>query len=145
MDVILADVQRRFKAVDSPTALPGCCYTCHSHKGPFIDTDIQEEMYGAVYLCIQCITEMASEFDFTSPEVSRLLRQQIKLHEGKLLETSVMIERLREENRGLKLALTNNTGLDDASDASSSLPDNEDDVEGSGKSTDAKSSSVKLL
>lgn len=145
MDVILADVQRRFKAVDFPTALPGCCYTCRTHEGPFIDTDIQEDMYGAVYLCLQCLTEMAAEFGFTSPEVSDLLKQQIKLHEKKLLETGVMIAELKEENRGLKLAIAHNTSGYDAGDVGQPVHDNEDDSSESGSSKKPKSKDIKLL
>lgn len=50
----------RFSTQESATKAPGCCLTCKSSKGPFVDPRLQIFTHGAVYLCVNCVREMAS-------------------------------------------------------------------------------------
>jgi hypothetical protein len=59
----------RFVTTTSPGALPGQCRTCGSAvKLPMVDLGYSEDYYGAVYLCIECVTEIANEFGYISPK-----------------------------------------------------------------------------
>lgn len=55
----MATGTERFPVIESPQRLPGSCLACSGSKGPFIDTGIQKPALGHVYLCSNCILEMA--------------------------------------------------------------------------------------
>ena len=38
--------------------LPGCCGVCNGINGPFIDTHVSKPMFGTLYICGNCLTEM---------------------------------------------------------------------------------------
>lgn len=147
MDVVIPELpaSRRFRAVGFPTALPGNCYTCRTHEGPFIDTGIQEDMYGAIYLCLKCITEMAHEFGFTTPEESDLLKQKIKGLESTVNEFSDSNERLIEENHGLRMAVASSVNHHDVRDAGSDSSNDEDIEQSDSQSGEAKSEDFDLF
>jgi hypothetical protein len=47
----------RFQLLPAPLMLPGVCACCGAGNKPVIDFGLQLEWHGAVYLCIDCITE----------------------------------------------------------------------------------------
>ncbi len=49
----------RFKSQESAIRAPGSCLTCRSATGPFIDTGVFVQWHGQVYLCVNCLREMA--------------------------------------------------------------------------------------
>jgi hypothetical protein len=54
-----------FKKVASAVRSPTQCALCHSHEGPFIDTELLLPVYGHVYICMAnehrsgCLRQMA--------------------------------------------------------------------------------------
>lgn len=70
----------RFPVVEKPQMLPGNCFTCSGIKGPFIDTRIQKPIFGHVYLCVNCITEMFNMFpkpvEAKEPEPERITKEE---------------------------------------------------------------------
>lgn len=147
MDVVIPELSgsRRFKAVEFPTALPGCCYTCRTHEGPFIDTGIQEDMFGAIYLCLKCISEMANEFNFATPrQVESLNRRlQKRFEETQFLKSQN--EALKEENNGLRMAVASSVNDYDVRNAGSGLSDNEDKLESDSESGTSESEGFDLF
>jgi len=72
----------RFKITTSPAALPGSCFICNSSdRKYFIDVGLSMEFHGAVYICNECLSEMAEECDFLSPESAEKLKKQIDMLE----------------------------------------------------------------
>jgi len=59
--------QSRFKVLDTPVLAPGTCFVCGSagdDKRKFIDFGKQIEWYGAVYVCTECIVEVAEASEY---------------------------------------------------------------------------------
>lgn len=59
----------RFSVLDNPNALPGKCALCGSSGGDgrkFVDFGFQLDVYGAVYFCTFCVTELAEAIKFVS-------------------------------------------------------------------------------
>lgn len=44
--------------VDAPQLAPGACITCLTSQGPFIDTQVDRDGWGRVYLCARCATDV---------------------------------------------------------------------------------------
>ncbi len=60
----------RFTLQDCPQALPGCCRICgtaSSQRGPYVDLGYSEEYHGAIYYCMECMTEVARIMGFATP------------------------------------------------------------------------------
>lgn len=55
----------RFPIVEIAKVLPGACLLCKNHNGPFVDTNIDKPMFGRVYICMDCVTEIAGQFGLT--------------------------------------------------------------------------------
>lgn len=51
----------RYVRVEHLTLSPGYCWTCRSNDGPFIDTQVNMDWDGRVYICVGCIKEMHSQ------------------------------------------------------------------------------------
>ena len=64
----------------------------------FVDTGLDIDYYGAVYICKDCFVEMASGFGFFREEIKVALEKQLD-------DLNAMIEVADEENRKLKNAL----------------------------------------
>lgn len=73
--------QARFPIVEQPGALPGSCLLCNgSHteeRNWFVDTQLQAEWHGAVYICKLCLIEMAETVGFATPPVVSALRETV--------------------------------------------------------------------
>lgn len=55
----VASVQSRFILLERPLASPGKCAVCGTTSRPVIDFNFNLDWYGAVYFCIDCLTEVA--------------------------------------------------------------------------------------
>lgn len=51
----------RFILVEHYALSPGVCYTCRSNKTPAIDTQVNVDWEGRVYLCQDCVKELHSQ------------------------------------------------------------------------------------
>ena len=75
--------------------LPGICKSCGSAtKEKYLDTGTQENDYGAIMYCFECINHIASLFDFLHPDKVKELRR--------MAETQYMLAiTLRDRNEQL--------------------------------------------
>lgn len=54
--------------LDFPVANPGKCYYCGGvDKEQYLDTGIQIEFYGALYICNECFRAIANKMNYISP------------------------------------------------------------------------------
>lgn len=132
-------MSRRFKAIDNPMALPGCCLLCRKSDGPLIDSGFSEDMYGVVYICRSCVVEMANEFDFLPPEAVFEFETQIAALKSKMVD----YDEVREENRVIRDAIgrIGRSSIPDSVDGVDNTKDTESDTGISGK-TESKSTVV---
>lgn len=79
-----------------PPALPGSCYLCSSgDRKRYIDTKINVEFHGAMYMCDLCIAEMAQKLGMaTEEQVSQLNFEVLNLRSKE--------QHFREEIQALK-------------------------------------------
>lgn len=105
---IEVNVSGRFKVLNQPYALPSKCAFCslgHNQDGKvsFIDTTLDLDFYGVVYICSNCLTEIAKSLGFIPPEGWQKIVED---------STNSLIEndRLRAENNGLRDAVNILTG-----------------------------------
>jgi hypothetical protein len=98
-----------FQLVESPTALPGCCYLCGSgDKAPYIDWGVSIDFHGALYTCSECTGAVASLLGYVPREVhDRIIDANDELISRNLdleinnRELTLAIEHLR--NAGFKV------------------------------------------
>jgi predicted esterase len=86
-------VTSRFKVSNNPDIAPGYCCVCHSTGGDgrqFIDFGMQLDVYGAVYFCTFCVTELASAAGFVAKEYFNKVQDECRkaLIELDVTETS---------------------------------------------------------
>lgn len=98
-----------------PEALPGSCFKCGSaNRDFFIDLGMSFEFHGAVYICSECITEMASLSGFVSKEeISQIILDKEHLSE----ENFILVKRID----GQRKIIDGLRDLGDADRASSNL------------------------
>lgn len=73
----MKDVLSRFQILDENQLIaPGSCAVCGTHRGKFIDFGSSLEFYGAIYFCVTCLTDAASQLDFHSPQEWKKLTAQ---------------------------------------------------------------------
>lgn len=88
-----------------PQALPGSCAKCGSAtRDWFLDTDLYYEFHGAVYICSDCLAEMASLAGYARPE--KVERMNIELNEAlrSIEELTIQVEGLEQAVDGLRLS-----------------------------------------
>lgn len=77
-------VTSRFRILANPNVLPGKCAVCGATDRAVIDFDATIPMYGAILICMNCMTEaaqgigMATREDFT--ELQETLAQSMNEH-----------------------------------------------------------------
>lgn len=54
----------KFKVLPLPEALPVACIACGVSTKPVVDFGVSIDYYGAVYICVDCVKEMAHMFGF---------------------------------------------------------------------------------
>lgn len=76
----------RFREVtDGAYAIPGVCLICRSSKSNMMDVDADFDYWGAVYICRDCVLEMAEKYGALSPERAKKLTDNL-LKVEKILE-----------------------------------------------------------
>lgn len=102
------NVSGRFHVLDQPYASPSKCAFCslgHNQDGTvqFIDTTLDLDFYGVVYICSNCLTEIANSLGYIAPERYVELRQSYQ-------DIYDENDRLAAENSGLRDAVNILTG-----------------------------------
>jgi hypothetical protein len=102
------NVTGRFHVLDQPYAAPSKCAFCglgHSQDGKvsFIDTTLDLDFYGVVYICSTCLTEIAASLDYVSPQYWKTLKESY----DQIYDEN---DRLAAENAGLRDAVNILTG-----------------------------------
>ena len=62
------NVQSRFKVLERPTLSPGKCAVCGAVDRSVVDFGLNIQYYGAVMLCVTCLTEAAGRIGMYTPE-----------------------------------------------------------------------------
>ena len=105
---IEVNVSGRFKVLNQPYALPSKCAFCslgHNQDGKvsFIDTTLDLDFYGVVYICSTCLTEIAKSLGYISESEWGVLKYSYyQIHDEN--------DRLAAENVGLRDAVNILTG-----------------------------------
>lgn len=93
----------RFTALDAPALLPGCCFICRSaNKRMFVDTGVTVKWEGVVYVCEDCLREMATllptqEGVFTREQVQSAQARAFNLGRAQGIEFAKQIAKAVEE------------------------------------------------
>jgi hypothetical protein len=66
------------EAVDAPTFFPGCCAVCRGGAGPFVDTQRVNAMDERLYLCAQCVRDVAGLLGFVDAATVAKLEEAMK-------------------------------------------------------------------
>lgn len=86
-----------YRVVETPQALPGECFLCGSSKREaFLDTNINIEFHGAVYLCQTCVEEIAAYFGMASSKRTSHLEERSEHLASQVYEFQKENERLRQ-------------------------------------------------
>lgn len=63
---------------DNPLALPAACIFCPgSVREWYVDTELQVEFHGALYICNKCLAEMGRLANYTPPEDTEALNKKL--------------------------------------------------------------------
>src|SRR6476469_10518841 len=54
-----SQINGRFRVLDRPAALPGKCAVCGNVERPVLDFGLDLDFYGAVVICLECVTSAA--------------------------------------------------------------------------------------
>lgn len=81
-----------FYRLEHPIKSPTCCLLCRSSAGPMIDTFQDRRGWGHVYICVECVTQMARcasvrRFEALSSAI-RDVREEKRVTEEKLAAAS---------------------------------------------------------
>lgn len=90
-----------------PMALPGCCFKCRAgsnNRDFFVDTEFSMDDFGAVYICNECIAEMAHAAGYILPEEARKLKFQANFLKEENEELEQKIFGLEQAIDGLRIA-----------------------------------------
>lgn len=118
-----------------PLALPGCCFICRSAERKFfidLQYNIDREdnwgsFEGALYICSECLSEMAHMAKYTTPEESEELAQQLFVASNTIQILTERVEAL--EGLGNAIARLNRSNPRPYSDGNRTLPSDESDKE----------------
>lgn len=93
----------RFNVVETPIQLPGACKTCGSaDREYYVDFGYKEAMYGHIYICNECITEISTICGFLTPgEKSKLVNQVSNLR-NELTHAKKRASRLEDLENAVK-------------------------------------------
>lgn len=64
------NVNSRFKLIDEPNIMPGKCAVCGGVRGPVVDFGLNIQFYGAVFLCVPCVSEAGDRIGMIRPEIN---------------------------------------------------------------------------
>jgi hypothetical protein len=75
---------------------PNKCMTCGKYHGTFIDFGFNDDWYGAVYFCSDCVTDMATQLGFASPSQRRALISSNQIHLEKRHQLEEELKRYKD-------------------------------------------------
>lgn len=81
------NVNSRFRILDEPNIMPGKCAVCGGVRGPVVDFGLNIQFYGAVMLCVPCVTEAGDRVGMVRPEVNASDNLQTGQSVAEFLET----------------------------------------------------------
>jgi len=105
-----------------PMALPGCCFKCRAgsnNREFFIDFEFSFDMHGAVYICNECLAEMAHAAGYITPDEARKYTFEVNFLREENSELTTKIFGLEQAIDGLRIA-GRSIGIDP--DAHASVP-----------------------
>lgn len=79
-----------------PPISPNKCMTCGKYHGTFIDFGFNDDWYGAVYFCIDCIAGMASSLGYCGPSQKKALQESLKIHQTRCIELEKELKRYKD-------------------------------------------------
>lgn len=95
----------RFAVVDVPLAAPGKCRVCGGvSKDWYVDLQYNEEYYGAVYYCCECISHLAKVCGFLVPAEKDILECKLEAAEIEAYNLRVRTDGLEQALDGLRSA-----------------------------------------
>ena len=119
--------------VDKPQALPGQCKGCGAaDKFGYIDTGWQEEFYGAIYFCRDCVLDMASYYGAVAPEQYTRSKRELMEAQQKIVWLEMQYRaniKILEGIDGL-VDLRTSGGIDSLSDSSVVVDSTAEESEG---------------
>ena len=87
---------------DNPLALPAACIFCPgSVREWYVDTELQVEFHGALYICNKCLAEMGRLAGYTTPEDTEALNKKISHLEDDNYNLSIKVDGLEKAIEGL--------------------------------------------
>lgn len=107
-----------------PMALPGCCFKCRAgsnNRDFFVDFDFSMDFHGAVYLCNECIAEMAHAAGYILPDEARKLKFEANFFKEEVEELQTKVFGLEQAIDGLRIA-GRSVGTLSQSDDSDAVP-----------------------
>lgn len=112
-----------------PMALPGCCFKCRAgsnNRDFFIDFEFSFDMHGAVYICNECVLEMAHAAGYIAPDEARKLMFEANFFKAEAEDLQTKVFGLEQAIDGLRIA-GRSVGVDPRADAD--VPPSDDDSE----------------
>lgn len=61
----------RYRVLPRPVRVPGTCKFCGSSKGPVIDTLVEIDFEGSLYICIKCAKEIGRTAGLVDPVLEK--------------------------------------------------------------------------
>lgn len=101
----------KFKHIEKPTALPGCCTSCGRATDPngFVDTSLDIDMHGAIQFCYRCIRAMHATFGFDA-NARQIISEETVANVKHLVDVVQMLKKDNEAQLGSLLNYV--SGLD---------------------------------
>ena len=99
---------------------PSKCMGCGAYHGTFIDFGLNDDWYGAVYFCYDCVRGMATEFGFVSGDEKVKFVTKIEEYVEKIKELEKEKEKYKNALAALDSFMSSTTVVN---------PDNGSDVE----------------
>lgn len=95
----------RYYITDSPQALPGSCFHCGSgSRESYIDCGMSVEFVGAIYLCCECVAEMARMYGYMTPEEVKTMVNQVERLKTDVYEYKRQLDGMEMVVNGFTLA-----------------------------------------
>jgi len=119
-----------------PMALPGCCFKCRAgsnNRDFFIDLQFNFDFHGAVYICNECILEMAHAAGYIAPDEAHQLKEKALIL---LEEKATLLEKifgLEQAIDGLRIAGRSVGAVPERHDSAPVSSDAEAEPEGTGE------------
>lgn len=81
------------KVIESPQALPGQCRFCgHAQRGPYLDTEISEEFYGAWIICKECFAGAAHMMGYFPLEKTAELQKRVEENDLTITDLQIRLD-----------------------------------------------------